>query len=110
MVVKPQSVLLIILTAIVIAVAVKTEVTSNKSDDLWKPDSVVAYSRVPKVYRQWWNEISECAHLRGDMSKIKWFRAIEIVPGPYDADRAFSCPYVKWCDGWWNGAKNPHSI
>lgn len=38
-------------------------------DSLEKEDFIA-----PRIFRKWWEEVSECSHLSGDLERIHWFR------------------------------------
>lgn len=31
------------------------------------------------MYRQWWSEVEECAHLKGQFDRVRWFK----IDGPF---------------------------
>lgn len=66
----------------------------------WVPDSTVAYN-APAEYEKWWKEVSDCARIRGNLSRISWW--VSVTP---HADGGFRCPIVSYCAGWSNWKKH----
>lgn len=66
----------------------------------WQPTVSQQYDSVPRVYKQWWNEISDCAHIKDTLSKVAWWKVDDI----YFSDEYFLCP-IGFCIGWTNDKK-----
>ena len=62
-----------------------------------KPHGAVRFTP-PTDYTRYWQQMQDCSHLSGDMSRIAWFD----VPGA-----SFNCPTYGSCDGLW---VRPHTI
>lgn len=61
---------------------------------VWEPQIVESYDP-PPIYTNWWAEISKCAGLSGDFTRIRWFEV------QADDPEYFPCP-VGSCQGWWS--------
>ena len=84
-----------------VAFDITDSLLSNTILNAWEPDSIEPYTEVPDIYKVWGEEISKCAKLTGDLTKIHWWRVLEKrLDLKAEGQYMFYCPIVTLCDGW----------
>ena len=63
----------------------------------WAPTISQKYDIIPTIYQEWWKEISDCAHLKGNLEEVTWWKVEDI----FFSGNYFMCP-VNYCLGWSN--------
>lgn len=87
--------ILIVLLLLVACVTKITYVVPPEVKD-FIPKDRIAYSSVPDIYKQWWREIGDCAHIKNKkLELISWYSV------PRDPKfTSFDC-YITYCWGYW---------
>lgn len=87
-----------ILLLVIMACTTKIVYVVPPEVEAFIPANSVAYDSVPNIYNQWWEEIADCAHIRGkSMADVRWFST-----PPTSEFTSFYC-YITYCWGYWRG-------